>query len=60
MKDNATYTNLVCPDCGNTEQDKFHEIIDFGEGIEEVKFACKKCFEWFIMTYDELEIIEDE
>ncbi len=55
MEINTEYKNLVCPDCGNKDNNKFDVIIDFGEEISEVKFGCKLCFEMFILSYDELE-----
>lgn len=54
MKLNDEFENLVCPDCGNTKQDTFDIVADFGDEICEIRFGCTKCYEWFIMSYDEL------
>jgi len=55
FKVNREYKNIVCPDCGNNNESRFHIIIDFGEEISEVKFGCMVCYEMFILTYYELE-----
>lgn len=59
MKINTEYKNLKCPDCGSNEDKAFDIIIDFGEEIREIKFGCQKCYEMFIVTYDEVERVEE-
>jgi len=56
MEINTKYKNLVCPDCGNKDDNTFDVIIDFGGDIGEVKFGCSKCHEMFILSYDEIEL----
>lgn len=46
---------IKCSDCKNEDLQLIDVIIDFGSEIGEVKFGCKKCFEMFILTYEELE-----
>jgi hypothetical protein len=55
MDINTEYKNVICPDCGNNNQIRFHVIIDFGEEFGEVKFGCMECYEMFILSYNELE-----
>jgi len=53
MEINNIYKNIVCPDCGNKVQNRFHIIFDFGEDIGEVEIGCMDCYEKFTLCHYE-------